>query len=419
MKGLMIALLTLLTASFAAAQQQGDDEGGTFILTLNGEQFANLINNPEGLVAVIPANANVNKVVVKLAKDVQVRENERVTTGKAGFPTGSAEVPALPQNQNVRTPSILPATQNGFRNSNLGVENSQSNITIPYAPPSQTANAIPSTPAPWIEFGDDSDFAPVVRRSQFIQPRQRANHLTDRDFGLGEIRQPDATTQRQNSREFVATPDFNRDTQFQNRDRSLDTARRDIGSVNPRAEIGLNNGVRPNTQTLQQMQRLENGIEVSKTMIANQDRKMNEQDRRINDLTYKLQQSQQRESRYVSALNNNGFAEAPNNLALEAPRQDRLARNQQTPVTTPRTTNVQNTRPEDQASTQDATHLTPPPSNKMLGDNQNLKKTNTFLLFMLLCSIGLNVYLGLIARSFYTRYAELADELRETFTATM
>ena len=41
------------------------------------------------------------------------------------------------------------------------------------------------------------------------------------------------------------------------------------------------------------------------------------------------------------------------------------------------------------------------------------------LYFMLLFSLGLNVYLGWIARGFYVRYNELADELRETFTATM
>ncbi|MDB4778126.1 hypothetical protein OAG68_01590 [bacterium] len=420
MKGLLVALLTLFTAGFAAAQQQADDEGGTFVLTLNGEQFANLIDNPEGLIARIPPDANVSKVVVKLAKDVRDRENkERVFTGKPGVPTSSAEIPALPQNQNVRTPSVIPATQDGFRNPNRGVENSQSSITIPFAPPSRFANAIPETPKPWIEFGDDTDFAPVVRESQFIQPRQRANHLADREFGsgLGEIRQPDTTTQRRN-REFVATPEFERNPQFQNRDRSLDLARRDLGPVNLQPDIGRNNAVQPDDRTLRLVERLENGIEESKTMIANQDLKMNEQNRQINDLAYKLQQSQQREAMYVSALNGD-YAESPTNNAAVPPRQDRIARNPQSPITTPRTTNVQNTSTEGQSSTQDATHLSPPPSNEMLANNQNLKKTNTFLLFMLLCSIGLNVYLGLIARSFYTRYAELADELRETFTASM
>ena len=47
------------------------------------------------------------------------------------------------------------------------------------------------------------------------------------------------------------------------------------------------------------------------------------------------------------------------------------------------------------------------------------KRTEGFIYFMLLCSLGLNVYLGLISRGFYVRYNELADELRETFTATM
>jgi hypothetical protein len=59
-------------------------------------------------------------------------------------------------------------------------------------------------------------------------------------------------------------------------------------------------------------------------------------------------------------------------------------------------------------------------SSSPLGDSavQAANKTNGFLWFMLLCSIGLNVYLSWIARGFYMRYAELAEELRETFTST-
>jgi hypothetical protein len=63
------------------------------------------------------------------------------------------------------------------------------------------------------------------------------------------------------------------------------------------------------------------------------------------------------------------------------------------------------------------------------GINQNLignntlatqdKRTEHFVYFMLLCSLGLNVYLAWISRGFYVRYNELADELRDTFTATM
>ena len=43
-------------------------------------------------------------------------------------------------------------------------------------------------------------------------------------------------------------------------------------------------------------------------------------------------------------------------------------------------------------------------------------KINQILWFFLLCSIGLNLYLGWISRGFYVRYRELADELRETFS---
>lgn len=48
-----------------------------------------------------------------------------------------------------------------------------------------------------------------------------------------------------------------------------------------------------------------------------------------------------------------------------------------------------------------------------------LNQQNKLLWFMMLCSLGLNIYLGWIARSFFGRYEELADELRETFTSSV
>jgi hypothetical protein len=42
-----------------------------------------------------------------------------------------------------------------------------------------------------------------------------------------------------------------------------------------------------------------------------------------------------------------------------------------------------------------------------------------FTYLMLLCSLGMNVYLVIISRGFYVRYQELADELRDTFSTTM
>ncbi len=51
--------------------------------------------------------------------------------------------------------------------------------------------------------------------------------------------------------------------------------------------------------------------------------------------------------------------------------------------------------------------------------SQVTQKFNGFLWFLLLCSLGLNLYLGWISRGFYVRYHELADELRDTFSATI
>lgn len=55
-------------------------------------------------------------------------------------------------------------------------------------------------------------------------------------------------------------------------------------------------------------------------------------------------------------------------------------------------------------------------------DSENRAPADSRLLrtlyLLLVASLGGNFYLGLIARSFYTRYEELADELRETFSST-
>lgn len=46
-------------------------------------------------------------------------------------------------------------------------------------------------------------------------------------------------------------------------------------------------------------------------------------------------------------------------------------------------------------------------------------KKEQALWFIALLSIGMNIYLALLARTFYSRYNELADELRETFSASI
>ncbi len=57
--------------------------------------------------------------------------------------------------------------------------------------------------------------------------------------------------------------------------------------------------------------------------------------------------------------------------------------------------------------------------NQPLADAKRIRRQNSALWFIMLCSVGLNFYLSWIARGFYMRYDELADEIRETFTATM
>jgi hypothetical protein len=59
---------------------------------------------------------------------------------------------------------------------------------------------------------------------------------------------------------------------------------------------------------------------------------------------------------------------------------------------------------------------TPNSQNNALTSNQSMTGP---LFFMLCCSLGLNVYLGVVARNLYVRYNELADELRETFSGSV
>ena len=51
--------------------------------------------------------------------------------------------------------------------------------------------------------------------------------------------------------------------------------------------------------------------------------------------------------------------------------------------------------------------------------NEVVQRQNRLLWFIMLCSVGLNFYLAIIARGFYVRYEELADEIRETFTSSV
>ena len=56
------------------------------------------------------------------------------------------------------------------------------------------------------------------------------------------------------------------------------------------------------------------------------------------------------------------------------------------------------------------------PVGAVVAEAGTTNRFNTFLWFLLFCSVGLNIYLGWIARGFYARYHELGDELRESFT---
>ncbi len=49
---------------------------------------------------------------------------------------------------------------------------------------------------------------------------------------------------------------------------------------------------------------------------------------------------------------------------------------------------------------------------------KDLTRKMLFMFLFLMCSLGANVYLGWIARGFYARFHDMANELRDTFTTT-
>jgi len=64
------------------------------------------------------------------------------------------------------------------------------------------------------------------------------------------------------------------------------------------------------------------------------------------------------------------------------------------------------------------TSITGPEPSSETSSTARDDRVNGFVLFLLFCSLGLNIYLSFISRGFHVRYIELADELRETFSTT-
>lgn len=91
------------------------------------------------------------------------------------------------------------------------------------------------------------------------------------------------------------------------------------------------------------------------------------------------------------------------------------------PVTLPPSQELQITNPPLIATNTAAPQITEAVSEEVNEPSPvaQLNQFNSFLYFLLLCSIGLNLYLGWISRGFYGRYRELADELRDAFSTSM
>lgn len=505
MKGLMVALLTLLITGSALAQDSGETEkDGWFVLKLDEQELRVLLSNPEGLKAPLPKEVrnNVTHIVVKLKDFKADSGNQSHTTGREGFEVTSAQAPSLDPNtgrtQRIgATPDNSSFSNNGRFNrgslGNQGLQDNQSSLTgggqfgtrnqlgdrqqtpnrsrssstiLPQQRPFDVANNQTQNQAStqtWIPFGDNTDFMPVTQPNWL----QRGTGT-----GIQDVGQPNGLAGSNPIRPNLS-PDQDQRWQNQQRDTGNDlnfNQSQTAGLNMPRRQQPVNNlpnhqfdnrrqlAQNPAPQTNAQQRQTLDLIERQNAMMTQQQKKIEELERRLqlqsqpqtfdnrpfnptqvatnNPFNQPINPSQTDPlrsppiaypsngfpNRYANNVMGNRLTDDQRDVISSVPPR-RLARNDAKPSTSPRLPAAQIPGPQEQGSTPDASQVVngnkQVASSEVLGQNQSLRKTNTFLLFMLLCSIGLNAYLGLIARSFYMRYAELADELRETFTATM
>ena len=469
MKGMMVALLTVLTVISAATKLSAQTKEGKFVLWLDDALLEKLKTNPEGLIAAIDAElqGKITEVVIKY------RAPELETTQQMGTTAQTVARPEFDSRTNNATNSAAnpvpgfstPRRDNGaFDAGQSGNQNQSSILSEPFRPSQriqQTAGlSTPTTNQEWMPIGDNTDFVPVVRpnwiarQTQSIdQPQNATNNRNDfRDF----LNDPSRTINQFSStrREQQANAQLNQiaaENGFQ-----ANGARRQL-PLNSTWDQNRGQIAQP-SQTQQQSGQIPLYAQQTRQNQQQPFQPVQQQPFRPN---YIEQQQPQQQTAGTQQIPNQQIVYQPypygnylpipypsnqfprrqadnfyqNSLAYDQavetaslPNRRIAKRNEVRPTTTSRTSltttqipgpndpNVQQNSPGDMTS---LANLTAKQQQDIIANANNYKRTNGFLLFMLLCSVGINVYLGLISRSFYTRYSELADELRETFTATM
>lgn len=479
MKGMMVALLTLVVAGNAIAQESNQGEELKFGLKLTDQLIEDLKTNPDGLIAPVPEH--LRRFVTHVVIEYVPPEAEQIGGGGGNGPVSNADFETTSRQNGgfgsqpnsdgtrnsrlFRQPQLDSSTQNGSGFQGINPRFDANNGT--QSPIGQRNRTIGNVPAreveEWIPFGDNTDFVPVTRRNvRGFDSRQPMTQQANNDFNSGRRNQIDLTP--------PARIGDNRDNSFagMNPDRMPNNG----NGANDTMRIPRRDLVNLDPWNKQQAfgQQLPQLDQQSQARIAQQQRTIDDQTRRLAQMEEQIRRLQQQPSGRTGesvAMNSNQYTQEPtgrqqvnygpttpflersviqnpsnrqpnrhandfytdtldSNQMLDVasmPNRRRRSLNTNRPVENKTALpTVQIPGPDSQDSVADASSLengTGVTKTQIVAQNDSLRKANGFLLFMLIVSIGINIYLGLIARSFYTRYGELADELRETFTATM
>ena len=469
MKGLMVTLLMMCTASLACGQQSANNaEGGKFVLRLTDSLIEDLKVNPGGLSAMIDPEdqGKITEVLIlytppatPVTKTATPPRQQQVV-GRQDFNTRSgsetqSREPFIPSpSQSTSRPRPRPEFGTGIRS-----------ITPSTLPPFNNSPETPQTvmtgmsgndePVPgrdWLPVGDYTDFVPVTRRENWIReipsrvnPTFQARGDSDFQNDRNKLSIPGPTTDqfrnvtqlpsRQSGQDRMEILQLRQEyeqkmqqyeLQFAEQNRQLEQQRKEMEyQQNLNARLYANNNNNQSSlpsSPLQNYGGLNNYVQRSPQPNTNP-HDMDQVMAMAQAVAILAKDKEESESyaERVARLNND---RAIANATIPGRRIANNTAGRQRPPSL----NVQIPGPQNQMDGNENSSLGSSANNgstfrgtrsELVANLSSLKKTNGFLLFMLLCSVGINVYLGLISRNFYTRYAELADELRETFTATM
>ena len=476
MKGLMVTLLMMCTASFACGQQSANNaEGGKFVLRLTDSLIEDLKVNPGGLSAMIDPKdqGKITEVLIlykppatpatPVTKTATPPRQQQVV-GRQDFNTRSGSEttsrnPFIPSpSQSTSRPQ--PEFETGITPRTPRTPRTMPSFSLPENPQAVmsgmtgvSGNDEPIPGRDWLPVGDYTDFVPVTRRENWIREipsgvnptfqarvdsdfqNFRNNNLNARIPGPDQFRNVTQLPSSQPGEDRMEILQLRQEyeqkmqqyeLQFAEQNRQLEQQRKEMEyQQNLNARLYANNNNNQSSlpsSPLQNYGGLNNYVQRSPQPNTNP-HDMDQVMAMAQAVAILAKDKEESESyaERVARLNND---RAIANATIPGRRIANNTAGRQRPPSL----NVQIPGPQNQMDGNENSSLGSSANNgstfrgtrsELVANLSSLKKTNGFLLFMLLCSVGINVYLGLISRNFYTRYAELADELRETFTATM